>query len=67
MLTLPKPKTMKKLLCLLTMLLFKDITAVIYEIDNSSNIIDKLYIDINYNKKGYYTLNNIPADKIKQI
>ena len=45
----------------------KDITPVIYEIDNSSNIIDKLYIDINYNKKGYYTLNNIPADKIKQI
>lgn len=45
----------------------KDITPVIYEIDNSSNIIDKLYIDINYNKKGYYTLNNIHADKIKQI
>jgi hypothetical protein len=45
----------------------KDITPVIYEIDNSTNIIDKLYIDINYNQRGYYTLNNIPKDKIKMI
>jgi hypothetical protein len=43
----------------------KDITPVIYEIDNSSNIIEKLYLDINYGERGYYTLNNIPKDKIK--
>lgn len=45
----------------------KDITPVIYEIDNSDNIIDKLFIDINYNESGYYTLNNITKDKIKLI
>lgn len=42
----------------------KDITPIIYEIDNSTNIIDKLYIDVNYSEKGYYTLNNITKDKI---
>jgi len=45
----------------------KDITPVIYEIDNSSNIIEKLYLDINYNQRGYYTLNNITKSKIKEI
>lgn len=43
----------------------KDITPVIYEIDNSSNIIDKLYLDINYGESGYYTLNNITPDKLR--
>lgn len=45
----------------------KDITPVIYEIDNSSNIIDKLYIDVNYGEKGYYTLNNIQSDKLRIV
>lgn len=45
----------------------KDITPIIYEINNSDRIIDKLYIDINYGEKGYYTLDNIPKDKIKII
>lgn len=45
----------------------KDITPIIYEIDNSSNIIDKLYLDINYGKRGYYVLNNIPKSKIKIV
>ena len=45
----------------------KDITPVIYEIDNSDNIIDKLFIDINYGERGYYTLNNIPKNKIKIV
>lgn len=42
----------------------KDITPIIYEIDNSDGIINKPYIDINYNG-GYYTLNNIPPDVIE--
>lgn len=45
----------------------KDITPIIYEIDNSDKNINKLYVDINYEQKGYYTLNNIPPSKIKQI
>lgn len=44
----------------------KDLTPVIYEIDNSSNLIDKLYVDPNYTQ-GYYTLCNIPPDKIKIV
>lgn len=45
----------------------KDITPVIYEIDNSSKEIDKLYLDINYGEKGYYILNNILPDKLKIV
>lgn len=45
----------------------KDITPIIYEIDNSTHIIDKLFIDVNYDKRVYYTLNNIPKDKIKIV
>lgn len=45
----------------------KDITPVIYEIDNSSKEIDKLYLDINYDEKGYYILNNILPDKLKIV
>lgn len=45
----------------------KDITPIIYEIDNSDKRIDKLYKDINYNEKGYYTLDNIPPNKIKIV
>ena len=44
----------------------KDITPVIYEIDNSSKFIDKLYIDVNYDK-GYYILNYISNELIKEI
>lgn len=45
----------------------KDITPIIYEIDNTNKIVDNLYFDINYGEKGYYTLSNIPPDKLKQI
>lgn len=45
----------------------KDITPIIYEIDNSSKEIDKLYLDINYGEKGYYILNNILPDKLKVV
>lgn len=45
----------------------KDITPVIYEIDNSSKEIDKLYLDTNYGERGYYILNNILPDKLKII
>jgi hypothetical protein len=45
----------------------KDIQPVIWEIDNSTGIVNKLYVDINYEDKGYYTLSNIPADKIKKL
>lgn len=45
----------------------KDITPIVYEIDNSSNIINKLYLDINYDKRGYFVLNNIPPDKLKIV
>lgn len=45
----------------------KDITPIVYEIDNSDKFIDKLYKDINYNERGYYTLENIPPNKIKYI
>lgn len=41
----------------------KDITPIIYEID-STNIIYKLYKDVNYDK-GYFILDNIPSNKIK--
>jgi hypothetical protein len=44
----------------------KDLTPIIYEIDNSSNFIDKLYLDINYDKKGYYILNNIQPSNLKK-
>lgn len=36
----------------------KDVTPIIYEIDNSSNWIKKLYLDPNY-QNGYYILENI--------
>ena len=42
----------------------KDITPIIYEINNTNNIIDRLYLDVNYDK-GYYTLNNIPPSELK--
>ena len=45
----------------------KDITPVIYEIDNSDKLINKLFLDINYNEKGYYTLSNIKPDRIITI
>lgn len=45
----------------------KDITPIIYEIDNKDNIINKLYVDVNYDTKGYYTLNNIHPSKIKKV
>ncbi len=45
----------------------KDITPVIYEIDNSDKLINKLFLDINYNEKGYYTLSNIKPDRITTI
>ena len=45
----------------------KNIIPVIYEIDNSSKEIDKLYLDINYGEKGYYILNNILQDKLKIV
>lgn len=45
----------------------KDITPIIYEIDNSDGFIDKFYKDVNYNEKRFYTLENIPPNKIKLI
>ena len=36
----------------------KDVTPIIYEIDNSSSWIKKLYLDPNY-QNGYYILENI--------
>lgn len=45
----------------------KDITPIIYEIDNSSREIDKLYLDINYGERGYYILNNILPDELKVV
>ncbi len=45
----------------------KDITPIIIEIDNSSRIINKIYIDINYDQRGYYTLSNIPPSNLKLI
>jgi hypothetical protein len=45
----------------------KDITPIIYEIDNSDKFIDKLYVDVNYDEKGFYTLNNVNKDKIKIV
>lgn len=44
----------------------KDITPIIYEIDNSDGFIDKLYKDPNYDN-GYYTLENIHKNKLKII
>jgi hypothetical protein len=44
----------------------KDIEPIIYEIDNSDNSIEKLYIDINYSS-GYYLLDNIKANKLTKI
>lgn len=45
----------------------KDITPIIYEIDNSLKEIDKLYLGINYGEKDYYILNNILPDKLKVV
>lgn len=45
----------------------KDITPVIYEIDNSDRSITKLYKDVNYEKKGLYSLENIDKNKIKHV
>lgn len=39
---------------------------VIFEIDNSDQFIEKLYNDPNYDK-GFYTLSNIPNDKISIV
>lgn len=47
--------------------LYPTFVPIIYEIDNSTHIIDKLFIDVNYDKRVYYTLNNIPKDKIKIV
>jgi hypothetical protein len=44
----------------------KDITPIIFEIDNSDGFISKIYKDPNYSG-GYYTLTNIPKDKLKQV
>lgn len=44
----------------------KDIEPIVLEIDNTDKIIDKLYIDTNYNN-GYYILDNIKPDRIKVL
>lgn len=44
----------------------KNTYPVIYEIDNSDKFIKKLYKDPNYDN-GFYTLDNIPPNKIKKI
>lgn len=41
----------------------KDISPVIFEIDNSNDFIKNLYRDPNY-LSGYFTIDNIPPDKI---
>jgi hypothetical protein len=45
----------------------KDLTPIVYEIDNSNNFITNLYVDINYGEKGYYILENVPPDRIKIV
>jgi hypothetical protein len=45
----------------------KDITPIIYEIDNSDSFIKKLYNDVNYYNRGYYVLDNISPDKLKIV
>jgi hypothetical protein len=44
----------------------KDTNPIIFEVDNSDNFIKKLYKDPNY-ENGFYTLENIPPDKLKII
>jgi hypothetical protein len=44
----------------------KDITPVIFEIDNSDDFIKNLYRDPNY-LSGYFTIDNIPPDRIRVI
>ena len=45
---------------------YKNTYPVIYEIDNSDKFIKNLYKDPNYDN-GFYTLDNIPPNKIKII
>lgn len=44
----------------------KNTNPIIYEIDNSDKIINKLYDDINY-ENGYYTTTNIYPEYIREI
>ena len=44
----------------------KDTKPIIFEIDNSDKFIKNLYKDPNY-ENGFYTLENIPPDKLKII
>ena len=44
----------------------KDISPVIFEIDNSNDFIKNLYRDPNYSS-GYFTIDNIPSDRIRVI
>lgn len=44
----------------------KNTTPIIFEIDNSEQFIKSLYKDPNY-ENGYYTLDNIPPNKIKLV
>jgi ArsR family metal-binding transcriptional regulator len=46
---------------------YKTIGQVGRETDELLKLINKLFLDINYNEKGYYTLSNIKPDRIITI